>query len=194
MYFFLLTSLLESADKVANTASVYGAFLKEVKKSAQKKMNIKPAMFDITKASHKVYNQDSNKLINEIEGDILYLDPPYNSRQYGANYHVLNTIAKYDVFTPKGITGLKDYYRSAYCRKNEVADSFEELIRNSHFQYIIVSYNNEGLLSKEEINRIMQRYGKYSVITKRYQRFKADNNREQKAESTIEFLHVLEKT
>ena len=68
-------------------------------------------------------------LIKKIKGDILYLDPPYNHRQYGANYHILNTIAKYDKFIPKGKTGLRDYVRSDYCKKATVAESFEDLIK-----------------------------------------------------------------
>ena len=106
-YYFLLASLIESADKVANTASVYGAYLKKLKKSAQKSMVLKPANFDISKNAQKVFNEDSNQLIKKIKGDILYLDPPYNARQYGSNYHLLNTIAKYDEFQPKGKSGLK---------------------------------------------------------------------------------------
>ncbi len=116
-YYFLLASLIESADKVANTASVYAAYLKKIKKSAQKTLYIKPAEFINTESSHQVFNEDSNKLIKKIKGDILYLDPPYNARQYGSNYHLLNTIAKYDTFLPKGKTGLRDYYRSYYCKK-----------------------------------------------------------------------------
>ena len=67
-------------------------------------------------------------MIKEIEGDILYLDPPYNTRQYGANYHLLNTIAKYDSFVPKGKTGLRNYEKSVYCMKNEVLQSFKSPI------------------------------------------------------------------
>ena len=115
-----MASLLESADKVANTASVYGAYLKHIKKSAQKDLKIEPALFSQTKNIHKVFNRSANDLIKEIEGDILYLDPPYNTRQYGANYHLLNTIAKYDSFVPKGKTGLRNYEKSVYCMKNEV--------------------------------------------------------------------------
>ena len=121
-YVFLLSSLLESADKVANTASVYGAYLKKIKTSALKSIEINPADFEITNNSHQVFHKDANGLIGEIEGDILYLDPPYNARQYGANYHLLNTIAKYDTFVPKGKTGLRDYYKSAYCKAGEVQD------------------------------------------------------------------------
>lgn len=195
-YFFLLTSLLESADKVANTASVYGAYLKHIKASAAKNLIIKPAIFQQTVNAHQVFQQDSNQLITKIEGDILYLDPPYNARQYGANYHLLNTIAKYDTFVPKGKTGLRDYYKSEWCRTGEVLKNFEELIENAQFQYIFLSYNNEGLMSKKEVQTVMERFGKYSLKTKKYQRFKADKteNRNHKASETFEYLHILEKS
>lgn len=194
-YFFLLASLLESADKVANTASVYGAFLKHIKKSAQKEMLIQPALFDKTDNKHLVYNTDSNALIKEISGDILYLDPPYNARQYGANYHVLNTIAKYDKFVPKGKTGLRPYNKSEYCSKRVVSESFEELIENANFKYIFLSYNNEGLMSEQDIKSILSKYGKYSLFSTEYQRFKADKeeNRNHKASATTEYLHIVEK-
>ena len=194
-YYFLLTSLLESADKVANTASVYGAFLKNLKKTAQKELTIEPAYFDCTDTKHQVYNQDSNELIKEIEGDILYLDPPYNARQYGANYHMLNTIAKYDTFVPSGKTGLRTYDRSLYCKKGTVLESFEDLIKNANFRFIFLSYNNEGLMSDAQIKTIFERYGKYDLETTNYQRFKADKteNRNHKATETTEYLHILEK-
>lgn len=192
-YYFLLASLLESADKVANTASVYGAFLKHLKKSAQKKLNLEPANFIITNNNHKVYNKDSNELIKEISGDILYLDPPYNARQYGANYHLINTIAKYKSFKPKGKTGLPNYQKSKYCSKNYVLSTFENLIKNANFKFIFLSYNNEGLMSADDVKKIMSKYGKYEVSVKKHQRFKADKNRNHKANSTEEYLHILEK-
>ena len=195
LYYFLLASLLESADKVANTASVYGAFLKHLKRTALKDMVLEPAIFEINDNEHKVYNEDSNVLIKKISGDILYLDPPYNERQYGANYHLLNTIAKYDNFEPVGKTGMRQYYRSQYCQKQSVEKSFEDLISNAKFKYIFLSYNNEGLMSENTIKNIMKKYGKYDLAKKEYQRFKADKteNRNHKANSTIEYLHILEK-
>jgi len=195
-YFFLLASLLESADKVANTASVYGAYLKKIKTSAAKTLVLKSALFQETKNTHHVFQQDSNVLIKSIEGDILYLDPPYNARQYGANYHLLNTIAKYDTFVPKGVTGLRDYYKSDYCKKGEVLNSFTELLKNAQFKYIFLSYNNEGLMSEEIVKKTMKQFGKYHLETTKYQRFKADKteNRNHKADHTFEYLHVLEKS
>ena len=194
-YFFLLASLLESADKVANTASVYGAYLKKLKKSAQKELKLQPANFKITAGSHSVFNKDSNALIADIEGDILYLDPPYNARQYGANYHLLNTIAKKDTFVPKGKTGLRNYSKSAFCSKNKVVEHFEKLIETAQFKTVFLSYNNEGLMPADTVKCIMQRYGKYDLVTKEYQRFKADKteSRNHKATATTEYLHILEK-
>jgi len=195
LYYFLLASLIESSDKVANTASVYGAFLKKLKKSAQKEFVLEPALYEEGSSLHRVYQEDANSLIKKIQGDILYLDPPYNHRQYGANYHLLNTIAEYKVFMPKGVSGLREYYKSPYCRKKEVLERFSELIANAQFEYIFLSYNNEGLMQKEQIEAIMSRYGEYSLVTKEYQRFKADKNenRKHKASKTYEYLHILKR-
>lgn len=193
MYYFLLASLLESADKVANTASVYGAYLKNLKKSAQKQMILESADFELNDNEHEVFKSDANELITRISGDILYLDPPYNSRQYGANYHILNTIAEYKPFVPKGKTGLREYTRSKYCSVSSVKEEFENLIKNANFKYIFLSYNNEGLMSVEDVRGIMRKYGRYDLAQTDYQRFKADSNRFNKAESTVEYLHILEK-
>ncbi|MCR5748088.1 MAG: DNA adenine methylase [Lachnospiraceae bacterium] len=194
LYFYYLASLINSIDKYANTASVYGAFLKHIKKSAQKefKLELLPV---IPGPVGKVYNEDTNSLIKNIQGDVLYLDPPYNTRQYCSNYHVLETIARYDDPELNGITGLRDAasQKSSYCSKHTVAEAFNELIKNARFKYIFLSYNNEGLMSIETIKEIMSQYGEYDSFTKEYRRFKADRdeNRGNAADSTIEYLHCL---
>ena len=195
LYYFLLCSLLESADKVANTASVYGAYLKSLKKAAQKPLVVTPANYQLNSNEHEVYNADANELIKLVSGDILYLDPPYNARQYGANYHMLNTIAEYRPFQPKGKTGLREYTRSKYCSRTTVKSKFEQLISDANFRFIFLSYNNEGLMSFNEISDIMKKYGRYDVANTKYHRFKADKseNRNHKSTSTVEYLHILEK-
>ncbi len=192
-YYFLLASLLESADKVANTASVYGAFLKHIKKTAAQPLLLTPATFLRDNKKHRVFNENSNQLIHKISGDILYLDPPYNARQYGANYHLLNTIADYKPFEPSGKTGLRPYQKSKYCSRRTISEEFEELIKNAQFQYIFLSYNNEGLMSLDETRKIMQKYGKYDLEKTVYQRFKADKteNRNHKSTQTEEYIHIL---
>ena len=193
-YYYYLASLINSIDKYANTASVYGAFLKKIKKSAQKdfKLELLPV---INGTAGKAYNQDINRLIRDIKGDVLYLDPPYNSRQYCSNYHVLETIARYDNPVLSGKTGLRDSsdQKSLFCSKRTVCNAFDDLIRHSDFKYIFLSYNNEGLMSLDTIKDIMSQYGKYSFYTKEYKRFKADKetNRNIAASSTTEYLHCL---
>ncbi len=196
LYFYYLASLINSIDKYANTASVYGAFLKHIKKPAQKEF-----MLELLPVGNgnigKVYNEDINELIKKVGGDVLYIDPPYNNRQYCSNYHVLETIAKYDTPKLRGVTGLRDetYQKSKYCSKRTVIDIFEDLIKNADFKYIILSYNNEGLMDLKTIKDIMSKYGEYDFFTKEYRRFKADRdeNRTIAADITTEYLHCLRK-
>lgn len=194
-YYFLLCSLIESADRHANTASVYGAYLKKLKPSALRPVHIEASVFEPTDKAVEVYNEDANSLVRKIEGDILYLDPPYNGRQYGANYHLLNTIALYDRFEPRGLTGLREYYHSPYCGKRTVRDSLADLVSNARFRWIYLSYNNEGILTPEETRGILSRFGRYDMVSREHTRFKADSDdrRNHKANSTIEYLHILEK-
>jgi adenine-specific DNA-methyltransferase len=192
-YYFLLTSLIESIDKQANTASVYGAFLKSLKKSAQKTFILKPAELIINDHEHDVFNEDVNSLIGKISGDILYLDPPYNQRQYATNYHLLETIAKYDNPIIHGKTGLREYQdqKSLYCSRVKVKEIFKDLILKAKVKYIFLSYNNEGLMNLDDIKEIMSLRGDYGYFVKEYSRYKADNNRECKASSTNEYLHYV---
>lgn len=194
LYFYYLASLINSIDKYANTASVYGAFLKHIKKSAQKSFQLE-LLPVVSGRIGEVYNEDVNELIKRISGDVLYLDPPYNARQYCSNYHVLETIARYDNPMLNGITGLRDStdQKSKFCSKRMVIDTFDELINNAQFKYIFLSYNNEGLMSLDNIKEIMSGYGEYKSFTKEYRRFKADRdeNRNIAAGSTTEYLHCL---
>ena len=194
LYFYYLASLINSIDKYANTASVYGAFLKHIKKTAQKEFQLE-LLPVIAGSIGKTYNDDINMLVKNISGDVLYLDPPYNARQYCSNYHVLETIARYDNPKLSGVTGLRDstYQKSKFCSKRTVAETFDDLIKNAKFKYIFLSYNNEGLMSLDTIKEIMSRYGKYSFFTKEYRRFKADKdeNRNISANATTEYLHCL---
>ena len=191
-YYFLLCSLLESVDKYANTASVYGAFLKTFKRSALREFQIEPATLVINDKEHKVFNKDINQLVKEIKGDIVYLDPPYNHRQYSANYHMLETIALYDNPKLKGKTGMRlQENKSLYCSRTKVLKTFEDLIQNIKAKYIFLSYNNEGLMRLSDIRRIMSQRGEYGVFVQTYRRYKADTKRYNKTDKTKEYLHYV---
>jgi adenine-specific DNA-methyltransferase len=183
---------LESADKTANTTAIYHSFLKHLTADAGLELILEPADFEISVNAHRAYNEDANVLIKQISGDILYLDPPYTGRNYGSSYHLLNTIALYDNFVPYGITGMREYPKSAWCSARKVENALDGLLRNAQFKYIFLSYNNEGLMSLDTIEGIMSKYGRYDRASTEYRRFKS-SNQEHKADKTIEFVHVLEK-
>ena len=175
---FLLASLLVSLDKVSNTSCVYGAYLKQFKKSAQKKLRMVPIHTRTENNENNGATMGSALMAAKMmEFDAVYLDPPYNQRQYAANYSPLNYIVSYDehvVLTGK--TGLmKDYNKSGFCSKRRVKKSFEELIETLKTKYIFLSYNNEGLLSKEELKTILEKKGEVTLYQKEHPKFKAQS-------------------
>lgn len=200
-YFYFLASLLESADKHANTTGVYGAYLKRFSGRSSQTFVLQAAPI-IIGGEGKSYNQNANSLVGKLKGDILYLDPPYNSRQYGSNYHILNYIVDYKPIefsiNKKNVeskTGLSNNYnKSKYSIKNEVENALEELLINSlHFPWIFLSYNDEGLLSGEKIKSMFEKYGKYSLTTHDHKRY-TSNHGQNKRNSVVEQLHILKRT
>tara|TARA_R100001082_G_C4354682_1_gene156253 strand:- start:669 stop:1691 length:1023 start_codon:yes stop_codon:yes gene_type:complete len=199
-YFFLLASLLESVDKHANTTGVYGAFLKKFDKKSTNLFFLEAAKFDIGLSSGEVFHGDANELLPNLTGDVLYLDPPYNARQYGANYHILNYICsneiniKLDKEGKESKTGLpSDYNKSPYSTKSGVKRAFEDLVSKSNgFKWVFLSYNDEGLLSLDEIKDIFEKHGKYYLTSTAHVRYNSSKNKSSK-KHTIEYLHILER-
>lgn len=195
-YFYLLTCLIEAVPFVSNITGVYGAYLKHWDKRALNNLELKNVDLSINNSVGQAYNEYSNKLIENIKTDLAYFDPPYNQRQYLPNYHVLETIAKYDSPKIKGVTGLRDYseQKSDYCRKDSVFNAFEDLIKNTNSRYIILSYNTEGLLSHDEIISILEKYGKKNTVDYKfidYKRYK--NAQTNKNKNLKEVLYFVEK-
>ena len=196
-YVFLLASLLVSIDKVANTSCVYGAYLKSFKKPALKPLLLQPIH---TKKCVNSENNVYNKLAEDFSSkdskyyDVIYLDPPYNHRQYSANYSPLNYIALYnpDVII-KGKTALNENYnKSNFCKKAEVKQTFTNLINGLNCNYLIISYNNEGLLSIDELKKILLTKGTTKLYKIKYSKFKAHKN---VSESFVEeYLWVVDTT
>jgi len=178
-YYFLLASLLTSCDKVANTTSVYGAFLKKFKTSSIKTLVLEPIHTNKIKINSKVYCKNILDVINDKEDmDIVYLDPPYNKRQYSANYSPLNYIALYDSnIKIKGKTGLiEGYNKSEFCQIKNIEDTFNKLLsklRENKTKYIFLSYNNEGLLSEEKMKKLLEKYGEVQLKIQEYKKYKS---------------------
>lgn len=193
-YYYYLSSILESIDKHANTASVYGAFLKKIKKTAQKDVLFTPVETILSDKNNIMLQGDANVNIKKISGDVLYLDPPYNSRQYNANYHLLETIALYDNPPIKGKTGIRaddEKTKSNYSKKREALQSLDNLIDNANYPLILLSYNNEGIITLEDIINIFEKYGTYKQYKKEYKKFKSQTTQENS--KVYEYIHVLRK-
>lgn len=160
-YFYLLASLIEAIPFVSNITGTYGAFLKHWDKRAYNDLELRKLDIESNKLRNKAYNEDVFDLINHVSGDILYIDPPYNERQYAPNYHVLETIARYDSPVLSGVTGMRPYeaLKSSFCVKKEVAEAFSTLLEKADFSHIVLSYNSRGLMSEEFIEKTMKSCG-----------------------------------
>ncbi len=201
---WLVACLIESADRVANTASVYGAYLKQIKKSAQKPLKmiaLQPIPSHHTAEHHRVFCRDSAALLDLFHPGqlrLIYIDPPYNQRQYAANYHVLETIARWDLerFEPRGVTGLRSaqVQRSVFCMRGAVEAGFRRLFERINSDYVLFSYNNEGLLAEDRLLALFETFCTGVELRRiKFKRFRADIDRENrvyKANHTHELLVI----
>jgi adenine-specific DNA-methyltransferase len=195
-YFYLLASLISAIPYVSNITGIYAAYLKTWDIRTYNDLMLKDIEITESAQEHTAFNMDANELVKSIYADLVYIDPPYNERQYLPNYHVLETVAKYDYPEIKGITGMRDYSteKSKYCRRNEVKATFEDLIKNTNSRYILISYNNEGILSTAELTEILQRYSKkgtFKLFEYAYRRYK--NKIPNNASGLKEQIYFIEK-
>jgi len=208
-FFLLLSALIDAADRVANISGTYGAYLKQFQMSARRPLTL--VVPDVVSSGHqnRAYQEDANRLVRRLEGDVLYIDPPYNKRQYPANYHVLEVLARHhavddlDAFEASlyGKTGLLPYAdeRSDFCvapragrraprgadtRRGDVASAMLDLVTSTKARHVVISYNEEGLLGREEIGGMLCRFaGRKTFDWKRgfreiaYRRFRSDHDR-----------------
>lgn len=195
-YNFLLASLLVSADQYSNIPAVYGCYLKKFKEKALKSFVLKPIHKNMENANVKnktlFVSNESETMKNETF-DVVYCDPPYNERQYSKNYFVLNMIALYENHPiVKGVTGIpENSYISPFCQKKSVKKAFEDMVQNINSKYIFISYSSEGLISKSDFIKMLEKYGKVEVYEKEYKRFKSfDYNT---TGNLIEYIFALEK-
>ena len=197
-YFVLLSSLIDAADFVANISGTYGAYLKIWRSMALKPLTLKTPEINDNKRKNEIYQKDANDLIRQIECDVLYIDPPYNERQYAPNFHVLESLAVWDKQELSGKTGQRNYTdkKSKYCLKKESISAFYDLISNAKAKYIIVSYNNEGIIPREEILKILQSKGEVVEYTTDYRRFRTERDNEHRQykqcdDKVIEHLYIV---
>jgi adenine-specific DNA-methyltransferase len=187
----MVASLLYSADKAANTVGHYDAYIKGKTIQDKFKFNlIKPYSYP----NKRIYitRKDANQLAREINCDIVYIDPPYNSRQYSRFYHVLENICTWKKPELYGeALKPKPENMSEYC-KTSATKTFENLVLSLKCKYIVVSYNNtynskssssQNKITLYNMKSILEKRGKVLVYEKPYQFFSAgktslDNHKE----------------
>lgn len=176
---YLLTSLIYALDRIANTVGHYDAYRKiDIPK---KKLFLLPLEVRHSKYKTEIHKNDANELVKKIEADVVYIDPPYNSRQYSDSYHLLENIAtwqKQDVFgIAKKIN--RDHIKSKYSMKS-AGVAFGELIDNIKAKYILVSYNDMGdsgdersrsRISDHEIISALKRKGEVKIFETDFKQF-----------------------
>ena len=180
-YFMLIASLLYTADKIANTVGHFDAYFK--KDFVNDSFFMKP-IDPINTQEISIFQEDTNVLAKKIKADVVYIDPPYNSRQYSRFYHVLETLTKWDKPKLYGVALKPDPENmSDYCRAN-AKEKFAELVRDIDAQFLVVSYNNtydsksnssKNKITLQEIEKILQAKGKTKVFEKNYRHFNAGN-------------------
>lgn len=178
-YCILLASLIYSLDRLANTVGHFESYIK--KPIERKKLYVRlvnARSFD----NVKIYREDANVLARQINADVVYIDPPYNSRQYSRFYHVYETLVKWDKPQLFGVARKPEPENmSEYCRSS-APSFFLDLIQHLNARYIVVSYNNtynshsKSSLNKitlEQIKSTLEMRGKTTILTHRYSAFNA---------------------
>lgn len=192
-YNLLIKILLYASTKVGNISSTWGAYLKIFKKTALNPIVLDTSILDLLLESnnlkHTVYNKDIIHLLNENDfndTDIVYLDSPYNNRQYSSNYFVLEAISKYNSPEIKnGITGLlKETNEGSkiFCSKANAKKSFEKVLSKIKSKYVFISYSSDSIVSKDDMIKILElHWTNINCYIKEYKRFKSNNNGIQEA-------------
>jgi len=160
-YAFLIASLIQSMDRVANTAGTYYAHLKHYHRKA-----LQPFRFQFLRPVQsefqcKCFLEDANVLVRRHECQILYLDPPYNTRDYAKYYHLPETIARGIIPKPSGKSGvpIRQDIRSPYIQRSKIKEAFLDLLAASHSQIILFHYTDNGLLGEQFIRETLSEFG-----------------------------------
>jgi len=161
----LMASLLNSMDKVANTAGTYYAYLKNFDRKAKLKFSFEWIQISTEKSKGKgtVYLGDALEQLSDKYFDVLYLDPPYNRRNYSNYYHLPETLAKLKTIKLKNETKSGVPYRRHEYNENIAAAAGQEyisrLISNVEWKYLVFHYSDEGVIPLDNVRSMLRSLG-----------------------------------
>ena len=176
----LITSLLYAMDKIAKTCGHYDAYRKGAEFDSSLELYV-PLAEQNNNENNQCYNMDANELVKSLYADLVYIDPPYNSRQYCDAYHLLENVARWQKPEVHGVAKKMDRseLKSRYCTQS-ATEAFEQLIADIKAKYILLSYNNmaekgnnrsNAKISDDDIMRILKNKGTVSVFSEGYKAF-----------------------
>lgn len=174
----LVSDLMKASNRVANIAGTYGCFMKHWDVRALKSIEMERSKISPSNKQNLVFSEDANTLVKKMAFDVLYLDPPYTWRHYGAYYHILETIAIGDAPIVEGKTGLRSWQenKSRYCDRADAVNALKELVNSANTQHLLLSYNSEGLISHDQIMAILSQRGNPECHEIAYRRYKSNSN------------------
>ncbi len=191
----LLHDLILAINDVANIAGTYGYYRSSWNKSSLKKIKLVPSIpVDFT-VNHTVQHGKVEDIASKLNVDGCYLDPPYTKRQYGGNYHILETIAQEDKPLPVGEGGLRDWSSesSAYCYKKYAKQAFHDTISGLSTKWVFISYSEDGQVPPDELLDLLSHYGNVERLSKPLTRYNS-NNKVSKKGVVKEYLYILDKS
>jgi adenine-specific DNA-methyltransferase len=186
-YYLLLAAIIEGADRVANTAGVYASYMKRWQPNAKRRFEVISEMPVKGAQPATAVLMDATEAASSIgEVDLLYIDPPYNSRQYVAYYHIPEILARGwmdSAPTIRGKVGLLagDEGRSQWSHGRRVEKLFSGLLAASGARHALISFNSEGHLSPDALQSLLAKAsmdGEVRHFSEPYRRYKADSERE----------------
>ena len=206
---YYIAPLLAEASIKNNTSGVFKGFYKNSKTGVgqfggndknslsriKKDIELNLPVFSNYECEVKIYKEDANKLVKELEiVDLMYMDPPYNQHPYGSNYFMLNLINQYEKPTNVSqVSGIpKDWNRSEFNKSKEALKVFEELCNNAKARYLLISFNSDGFIKKKEMVEMLSKIGKVMLFERRYNTFRGSRNLNNRNIHVKEFLYLVE--
>jgi adenine-specific DNA-methyltransferase len=172
----LLVALMEAADRVDSTTGVQMAFLKQWAPRAHNDLELRlPAMLPRARAGKgRAHALDALEAAARLEGDVAYLDPPYNQHSYLGNYHVWETLVRWDEPEVYG-TACKRLdcreRRSPFNSRRRFREAYAQLLETVRAPVLVASFNDEGFLPRAEIQHLLAARGRLQVFETDYRRY-----------------------
>ncbi|MGK7313398.1 MAG: DNA adenine methylase [Candidatus Longimicrobiales bacterium M2_2A_002] len=202
LYHVLVAAVIEAADRVANTTGVYAAFVKSWQPNAKRRLTL--GLPEIVEGNGcRAAQADALELVADMQPfDLLYLDPPYNNRQYPGYYHIPELLAmgwfdgKPELRGKTGLVPDRDK-RSDWSRVRKCEAAFEALIATAPWKHVVMSYNDEGIIPEPTIERVLKEHGRtatYQRYSRTYKRYRSDadrKNRQYKGDRVKEYLYCV---